>query len=417
MMWRRAAAQIRMSRSSGQCAICAARVAARHSARAGGDSAVGWQFVEHSARYDCVAISPLCGLEHAADSRISARARSAFITPCMKRDMHPSGAIRWLAHGPSRWAKIRAPGDGRASRKWSAGSISPIRWTQRNCESIATPLIFHPMIRRRGKGYWLLIAQNDHAQLSGELAARIGNDQFAAARGKSDSRGIGMHDTGWPTHDENPTLNSTGLPTDVFQMPREAALPIWAASAKAAVAADPYAGLLVSLHSLALSAMPAPAPPEKFESAQMKQRFETNKFQHKQIEEQEGLRRQLGMRTDIPLTLGLATAELERMPVRIRCFFDFRWLQTMDQLSLFICCTDSPPLTPATVDARPGEAPSRLNFSHLDPMHVSVSPWPFGEAELSCSIEGRIVPDVSPGSIGGDFPAGLSHCARLSRSK
>ena len=45
---------------------------------------------------------------------------------------------------------------------------------------------------------------------------------------------------------------------------------------------------------------------EHFDVAKLSERFEVNKFQHREVERQEQLRRQLGLRTDLPLTHGLA---------------------------------------------------------------------------------------------------------------
>jgi hypothetical protein len=245
------------------------------------------------------------------------------------------------------------------------------------------------MIRRRHGAHWLLITQDDHARLSGQLARRIGNAHFASL----DSRailGITLHDAGWPIHDDCPTLDSPGLPVDIFETPRQIGLAVWAESTRRAAEVDPYAGLLVSLHSLALSAMPLPTPTQ-FDSSQMKERFETNKFQHKQIEEQERLRRQIGMRTDIPLTLGLADLGVDAIEDQI--LFDFRWLQAMDQLSLAICCGTSPLPGAAVVHPHPGREPIHLALPRAGRTDVSIAPWPFDESELSCTIAGRLLPN------------------------
>jgi hypothetical protein len=243
------------------------------------------------------------------------------------------------------------------------------------------------MIRRRHGGRWLLITQADHAALSGQLAEHVGSSRFAWLHART-VLGCRLHDGGWPSHDDAPTLNSRGLPLDFFETPRHMALPIWAASAERAIENDIYAGLLVSLHSLCLSAMPEPVPAQ-FESSQMKERFETNKFQHKRIEEQENLRRRLEMRTDIPLTLGVAAQGVDAREDQL--LFDFRWLQALDQLSLAICCTEVP-FGHAMVYARPGQAPVTLNFSRAG-NDVRVNPWPFNISQLFCTIVGRALPE------------------------
>src|SRR6476646_2312884 len=110
------------------------------------------------------------------------------------------------------------------------------------------------MIRRHvGDHQFWLIAQNDHALISGQLAGQLGNGDFSPPSSPSAVLGIGLHDCGWPVHDEQPTLNSKNLPLDVFETPRHVGLRVWGESTDRAAARDDYAGLLVSLHSLALS--------------------------------------------------------------------------------------------------------------------------------------------------------------------
>src|SRR3954451_11877586 len=164
------------------------------------------------------------------------------------------------------------------------------------------------MIRRRvGDEFWL-IPQHDHAILSGELAKHFGNAKFAKPQAASSVLGVSVHDCGWPTHDEQPTLNKDRLPIDVFETSPEIGLSVWTESSRRAAAQDTYAGLLVSLHSLSLSALATSQvfDNEKFDVNDSRVRFEVNKFQHAQIELQEKLRHQLGLRTDIPLRLGLS---------------------------------------------------------------------------------------------------------------
>ena len=67
-------------------------------------------------------------------------------------------------------------------------------------------------------------------------------------------------------------------------------------------AKDPYAGLLTSLHVLALSVMVIDQAPETSNDSWSLEnpatRFAVVKFQHKQIELQEQLRQKLGLRSD-----------------------------------------------------------------------------------------------------------------------
>jgi hypothetical protein len=247
------------------------------------------------------------------------------------------------------------------------------------------------MIRRHVGSEWWLVQQHDHALLAGELARHLGGSIDALS--DEAIEGIGLHDCGWPeTHDQRPTLNDRGQPTDVFEISLELGLRIWRESSKRAwQSAGDYQGLLVSLHSLSLSAHaasrtlsgPRPsAPPE------LKAQFDLNKFQHAEIEQQESCRKRLGMRTDLPLTLGLAADSLD--PAEQQLAFDFRWLQAMDQLSLDLCCTHPPFGSIAHVSAtRRGNAPLHLTVSRTGPSSACVSPWPFASPRLVVSVPFR----------------------------
>ena len=70
------------------------------------------------------------------------------------------------------------------------------------------------MIRRRAGNEFWLFTQHDHALLSGQLAAEFGNAAFAPPDPREPVlHGIWLHDSGWPLHDDAPTLtgNGTGI--------------------------------------------------------------------------------------------------------------------------------------------------------------------------------------------------------------
>jgi hypothetical protein len=254
------------------------------------------------------------------------------------------------------------------------------------------------MIRREVGNEFLLIKQHDHALLAGQLAERFGNDRFAKPEPReSVLTAVRLHDAGWPLHDEQPTLNRTHLPLDVFETPRPIALKVWSASAECASAADPYAGLLVSLHVLSLSIFATTQQQQRqagkhetFNVAQLTERFEVNKFQHREVERQEQLRRQLGMRTDLPLTHGLAEplASVEDD----RLVFHFRLLQAMDLISLCLCCTEPPADRTQDVLTKPGGRARHLSLRRDAGGAVGVDPWPFDVGTIELAIRTSRVP-------------------------
>lgn len=249
------------------------------------------------------------------------------------------------------------------------------------------------MIRRHAGSEWWLITQHHHALLAGELARHLGG----AVRPLSPEAvaAVGQHDCGWPAvHDEQPTLNDAGQPADVFETPLELGLRIWReSSARAFAALGPYGGLLVSLHSLSLSAHAAARTlnPRPTAPADLKAQFEVNKFQHAEVELQENCRRAVGLRTDHPLTLGLAEDSLD--PAEQQLAYDFRWLQGMDQLSLDLCCTRPPFPSIAHVPSSPGAGAMHLTVTRTGPASACVNPWPFASPRLAMAVPFRRVPD------------------------
>jgi hypothetical protein len=255
------------------------------------------------------------------------------------------------------------------------------------------------MIRRQvGNQFWL-IAQHDHALLAGELARHVGNDAFRAPTPRAVT-GIELHDCGWPVHDDRPTLNGGGLPLDVFESPRAVALEVWQASVDRAIERDAYAAMLVSLHVLSLSTFLMTPPPGSTVAAPVlnpKARFEINRFQHKQIETQETLRKQVGLPVDVPMRNGLV--EDVHDPAELELQFHFRLLQAMDQLSLGLCCTKPPWEQVRPVLARPGAKPAALRIERIEATSLRVTPWPFRIDRVRAAVPFRRVKGVSFSSV------------------
>jgi hypothetical protein len=248
------------------------------------------------------------------------------------------------------------------------------------------------MIRRRVNDEFWLITQHDHALLSGELAEHLGNGHFAAPSSCSAILGTALHDCGWVVHDDEPTLNGDQFPIDVFETPRHIGLRVWEESADRAAARDDYAGLLVAIHTLALSVFAteqAPISGTRWDNTDPRGRFEINRFQHKVIELQESLRQRLDLRTDRPLKQGLAEDSPDSKEQKLA--FDFRWLQAMDRLSLAICCTTPPFQCLEPVRARVGGKTMSIQLARLANELVTLKPWPFHHEAFTVDIPYRRV--------------------------
>ena len=251
------------------------------------------------------------------------------------------------------------------------------------------------MIRRRvGDEFWL-ITQRDHAQLAGTLARAFGNRQFARpVGGDVVYAAVDAHDDGWPLHDERPTLDPAGRPTDVFESPRSVSHSVWMASAERAAAIGPYAGLLVTLHQLSLSAHAAAAGmSDKIDDESRRRQFDLNKIQHALIELAKALRSQLGLAVDRPLRLGLADGW--STPAEETLKFDFRLLQAADALSLQLCCDNVPAGLIPQPHPRPGAAQAVLQVTHPAPFAVRVRPWPFERDALEVLVPYRAMPAMA----------------------
>lgn len=267
------------------------------------------------------------------------------------------------------------------------------------------------MIRREDGDSFLLITQHDHAVLSGQLAESFGNAAGFVAPVPFDSaiKGISLHDCGWPLHDDQPTLNDKGLPIDVFESSREIALKVWPASADRAAAADPYAGLLTSLHVLALSVFATTQtdfPHEKLDDPASK--FAVAKFQQRELERQEKLRAQLGLRTEAHSHHAAEKREISQRG-EDQLQYNFRLLQAMDQISLAACCTKPPQDQTRDIFHQPGDTePIRLSLTRQG-NNVVVSPWPFSVANVELKIPACRVP-ARAYKDNNDFRAAYGSC-------
>jgi hypothetical protein len=248
------------------------------------------------------------------------------------------------------------------------------------------------MIRRKVGDQFFLITQNDHANLSGRIAERFGNERFDRPEPYAETiAAISMHDCGWPLQDECPSLSKAGLPVDVFETPLEHALRVWTAAADRAEGHAAYTALLVSLHVLGLSGIAASHEHSRQEV------FELNRFQHREIERQEALRRKLKLPTDRPTRMGLAVDD--GGPGEERLKRNHGIVQVHDRLSLALCCSDLPFAEIENVVERMGKRPITLRLTRRGAL-VKVDPWLFDGECLVLSVAYRAVPARSYASEG-----------------
>jgi len=249
------------------------------------------------------------------------------------------------------------------------------------------------MIRRDSGNHFLLFTQDDHAQLAARVMEHFGNHDFKRpVRLASFMTAVRMHDSGWPLHDDLPTLNAKHQPIDVFESTRTISLRVWAASADRTELVDPYAGLLVSLHILALSVYatshPAASPANGWSMTLPADRFEINKFQHREIERQEKLRKQIGLVAKSPLRFGLAPSGISRDEDELTA--NLRLLQAGDLMSLCLCCTEPP--ADRTTELATRSTSAALKLSTPETNELVVEPWPFDSTDIELKIPAKRIP-------------------------
>jgi hypothetical protein len=111
------------------------------------------------------------------------------------------------------------------------------------------------IVRTAADGSLVLIAQTNHAELSGMFAAHWGNETFARPQPyQSVVRGAIYHDTGWYRYEARPAYDVAAKRTPGFgQVPPDStqlAAYQWAIDWMSGI--DPYAGLLISRHRTGL---------------------------------------------------------------------------------------------------------------------------------------------------------------------
>jgi hypothetical protein len=126
------------------------------------------------------------------------------------------------------------------------------------------------IVRKEADGSLVLIAQTNHAELSGMFAANWGNETFARPRPfQSAVRAAIYHDAGWYRYEVQPTYDLATKSTPNFpQVPNDPELGAYQWAIDWLTGIDPYAGLLISRHRTGLwseryHVVSSPPPPPR----------------------------------------------------------------------------------------------------------------------------------------------------------
>jgi hypothetical protein len=244
------------------------------------------------------------------------------------------------------------------------------------------------MLRAESAMGWWLITHPDHARLAGEFAAAWGNAEFRKPEPRARVlRGISCHDDGWAARDAHPSITREGKPSafstelvgkySAFEeIDLEEYLAVRERAVRIIADEDPYAGLLISMHSYNL--LTAHADP----STIARQGLEMlDSFLDRQREYQGKLHEAIA--ADASVT---ALEKAERTILE-----HFRLLQACDNLSLLTCVAFPRPahlLHPLPLN---NGAESEVQVTPIGPRHFRLTPWPFAETELTFYFPARHV--------------------------
>ena len=236
------------------------------------------------------------------------------------------------------------------------------------------------MLRLETDTGWWLITHQDHARLAGRFAEHWGNSVFARPEPRASVlQGIATHDDGWVERDAAPQVTRSGIPAAFsvelvgkYSAFEEIDLADYIAVRERAVAIvaelDPYAGLLVSLHTNDL--LTTRADRSTIAAAQLPL---LDAF----------LERQAQLRASLLAACPQSDAKAITS--------HFRLLQATDNLSLLACVDYGSPATLLHPLLLNSDEEIPVTVQHLGQRHFQLSPWPFDQPSITFDIPARHV--------------------------
>ena len=244
------------------------------------------------------------------------------------------------------------------------------------------------MLRMETATGWWLITHPDHARLAGAFATAWGNAEFRRPEPRARVlKGIACHDDGWTVRDAHPSITREGKPSafsselvGAYSAFEEIDLAEYLAVRDRAVRIiaeeDPYAGLLISMHTynlLTAHADRSTIAPEGLELL--------DGFLEKQRAYQSELRAAIAADDSLTVSEKAEQTILEH----------FRLLQACDNLSLLTCVAFASPahlLHPLPLH---GGGTAEVKVTPTGVREFRLAPWPFEERELTFHFPARHV--------------------------
>lgn len=244
------------------------------------------------------------------------------------------------------------------------------------------------MLRLESETGWWLVTHPDHARLAGAFAERWGNERFAPPEPRANVlKGIARHDDGWAARDALPQITRQGKPSafSVELVGKYSAfeeidlrdyLSVRDRAVRLVAADDPYAALLISMHTYNLLTEHADRSTIKPNELPL-----LDSFLEQQKTFQETLRNQIAHDANFPPEQTSENAILDH----------FRLLQATDNLSLLTCVDFvSPAHLLHPLPLRSGDH-AEVRVYPLNSRHFRLAPYPLSEAELTFEFPARHV--------------------------
>lgn len=232
------------------------------------------------------------------------------------------------------------------------------------------------LVRDRGDS-WQLVLQQDHADLSGQLAAAWGGESVAQpSRRRPMVLAATRHDDGWGVWDRRPGWDAErSRPRAFLDVPVPVHLAFYRACIAAVTDEDPFAGMMISMHGAGIYNGRYGTQPGLGLSGQEAYREQVEAF----IAEQEAAYRRAGEE--------LGVGEGER-------WTDYCLLQLYDRLSLAFCLRDweTDAAIEETVEPVPtpgGDA--SLELRPAGAWRVRIDPFPFESSPARFTLVRRIL--------------------------
>jgi hypothetical protein len=219
-------------------------------------------------------------------------------------------------------------------------------------DEVEAPMI----VDREGEGL-VVIDQEAHARLTGELAANL---PFQVAHHAAFVAAARVHDNGWREADRDATVDEDGQPHTFNNVPDEIYEDLWRRGIERAAAVDPLVGLLVGLHGSRFF--------ETRDSPGMRALVADERARQARVLAELGLG---GSWDDLPASVAEASD----------------WIAMLDALSLLLCGAGLPDQISPSV----GEQRYTLTRTSLG---VAIDPWPYEGGPLQLGVEAR---RIAPG--------------------